>query len=137
MLFQFIKDHHRVISYPKTDILSDFITEEINEWIKKTWNKYQVNLMAFASNYTLRFSDNEGSWDIKHKIRSKDSWRKYEYDYKQKNNLFNINSLYRKINKPFMRGKKQYLEMLLMYFWLHDIEGEEGYWQEYLSKTLA
>lgn len=84
-----------------------------------------------------RFFENEETWDVKHRIRSRDSWRKYEYDYKQKSNLFNINSLHRKISsKPFIRGKKQFLEVLLMYCWLHEIDGDEDYWQEYINKVL-
>jgi len=32
---------------------------------------------------------------------------------------------------------RQYLEMVMMYYWLHDIVGdEEKYWQEYLSKWV-
>lgn len=137
MLFLFIKDYHGIISQPASENHSVFISEEINEWVEKTWSKHQVNLIAFASNYILRFSDNENIWEVKHKIKSKDGFRNYVYDYKQKNNLFNINSLYRKINKPFMRGKKQYLEILLMYFWLHEIEGDQTYWQEYINKTMS
>lgn len=136
MLFQFIKDHHRVVSQPMQEILSVNIAEEVNEWIEKTWNKHQVNLMAFGSDYVSRFFDEEDKWDVKHTIKSNYSWRKYDYDYKQKNNLFNINLLYRRLNKSFIRGKKQYLEILLMYCWLHEIESDENYWHEYLSKTL-
>ena len=91
MLFQFIKDHHRIISEPPSDNTSINITEEINEWVEKTWNKHHVNLIAFASDYVSWFFDNKEKWDVKHRIKNKDSWRKYEYDYKQKNNLFNIN----------------------------------------------
>lgn len=138
MLFLFIKDHHRIQSNPRMDFENIYISEEVEEWIKKTWDKYQVNLLTFASDYVSRFFNNEETWDAKHRIRSKDSWRKYEYDYKQKSNLFNINSLHRRISKkPFIRGKKQLLEILLMYCWLHDIEGDEEYWQEYINKTLG
>jgi len=137
MLFLFIKDHHRIQSNPKMDFENIYISEEVEEWIKKTWDKYQVNLLTFASNYVSRFFENEETWDVKHRIRSRDSWRKYEYDYKQKSNLFNINSLHRKISsKPFIRGKKQFLEVLLMYCWLHEIDGDEDYWQEYINKVL-
>lgn len=138
MLFLFIKDYHRIQSNPKKDFDKIYISDEIDIWIKKTWDRYQVNLMTFASDYVSQFYENEETWDAKHRIRSKDSWRKYEYDYKQKNNLFNINSLYRRIShKPFIRGKKQFLEILLMYCWLHDIEGDEDYWQEYINKVLS
>lgn len=138
LLFLFIKDHHLIQSQPTGNINSIFISSEINQWIEKTWEKEKVNLLAFASDWVSRFFNNEDQWPVKHRIKSNDSWRKYEYDYKQKSNLFNINSLYTRIlGKPFMKGKKQFLEILLMYFWLHDIEGdEENYWQEYLNKCL-
>lgn len=60
----------------------------------------------------------------------------YDYDHKQKSNLFNLNSLYRRISdKSFIKGKKQYLEVLMMYFGLHQIVGDdENYWQEYMGK---
>jgi len=60
-------------------------------------------------------------------------------DYKQKNNLFNLNSLYKRIsNRPFIKGSKQYLELIMMYFWLHEIVGDEDdYWQEYLEKYIS
>ncbi|WP_071396632.1 hypothetical protein [Bacillus tuaregi] len=138
MLFHFIKDQHRIQSYPKSDFDNVYISEEMKEWLNKSWDKHQVNLLAFASDYVSRFYDNEETWDVKHRIRSKESWRKYEYDYKQKSNLFNINSLFRRIsNKPFMKGKKQFLEILLMYCWIHEIDGDESYWQEYINKTLG
>jgi hypothetical protein len=137
MLFLFIKDHHRLQSYPKKEFENIYISEEVEEWISKTWNKYQVNLLSFASNYVSHFFDNPESWDVKHRIKSKDSWRKYEYDYTQKSNLFNINSLFRRISKKtFIRGKKQFLEILLMYCWLHEIDGDEEYWEEYINKVL-
>jgi hypothetical protein len=137
MLFEFIKDHHRIKSQPMADFDSVYISEEVNLWIHQSWTKYHVNLLTFASDYVSRFFENEESWDVKHRIKSKESWRKYEYDYKQKSNLFNLNSLHRKISsKAFIRGKKQFLEILLMYCWLHEIDGDEAYWQEYIDKTL-
>ncbi len=46
--------------------------------------------------------------------------------------------LYSKIsNMPFIKGKKQFLEILMMYNWLHSISGDdENYWDEYLNKIL-
>ncbi|MDU7536600.1 MAG: hypothetical protein E7K67_06335, partial [Peptostreptococcaceae bacterium] len=57
------------------------------------------------------------------------------YDYKQSSNLFNLDSLYRKLpKKAFIKGKKQELEMVMMYYWLYSIEGDEDYWEEYMNK---
>lgn len=114
------------------------MTEEINEWLEKTWEKYKVNIWAFASNYVERFSDDDSLWPAKHKIKGKESWRPYIYNYKQKTNLFNLNTLYTRISKkPFIKGKKQYLEIIMMYIWLHSIWGDEdNYWDEYMGKSI-
>lgn len=138
VLFLFIKDYHRIQSQLTGNCNSTFISEEINEWIEKTWVKHKVNLLAFTFEWVNRFYENEDAWPVKHRRRNKEGWRKYDYDIKQKSNLFNLNSLYRTIsNKLFIKGKKQELEILMMYFWLHEIEGDdENYWEEYLNKTL-
>ena len=137
MFFLFIKDYHRVQSRPAMNEIPD-ITEGITEWIENTWTKYHVNIPAFAYDWVNRFYDNEDSWPATHRRKSQESWRKYDYDIKQKSNLFNLDSLYRRMpKKPFTKGKKQEFEVLMMYYWLHQFEGDDdGYWQEYLEKTL-
>lgn len=138
MLFLFIKDYHRVQSQKQFDFGLITITEDISIWIEKTWVKHQVNLATFAYNWTNSFFDNEHIWPASHRKKSQYSFRKYDYDYKQKSNLFNLNALYRKMpKKSFIKGRKQELEILFMYYWLHDLEGDdEGYWQEYLETVL-
>ena len=138
MLFSFIKDYHRIQSQKEINFQTDFMTEEIAEWIEKTWSKYKVSIPAFISDYTDRFSENERLWPVKHKIKNDNKWLPYEYDFKQKSNLFNLNSLYPRIsNKPFIKGRKQLLEIMMMHTWLHSIEGDdENYWDEYLNKVI-
>lgn len=138
MLFLFIKDYHRIESQRDVNKPSVFLNEDINEWLEKTWNKYRINIWAFASNYIERFSDDDSLWPAKHKIKNKENWQPYIYDYKQKTNLFNLNTLYPRISKkPFIKGKKQYFEIIMMYIWLHEIWGdEENYWEEYFSKAM-
>lgn len=53
-------------------------------------------------------------------------------------NVTNIlDSLYRKMpKKSFKKERKQELEILLMYYLLHDMEGDSDYWQEYLEMVL-
>lgn len=76
-------------------------------------------------------------WPTSHRKKSQYSFRKYDYDYKQKSNLFNLDSLYRKIpKKSFIKGRKQELEILLMYYWLHDMQGDSDYWNQYLEMVL-
>lgn len=136
MLFLFIKDYHRIQS--EKEAPSAFITEDINEWLEKTWSKYKVNVWAFVSDYLMRFHSNDSLWPSKHKIKSNEDWQPFMYDYKQKTNLFNLNTLYTKISKkPFIKGKKQYLEIIMMYIWLHEIWGDnENYWEEYREKVV-
>lgn len=137
-LFLFIKEFHRIQSEPNQEFKALNINEEINRWVEDTWEKYQVNVLKFAYSWVNHFYDNDDLWLAKHKKKSQESWRNYEYDFKQKNNLFNINSLYRKMpKKTFIKGRKQEFEILMMYYWLHELEGDdEGYWDEYFSKTL-
>lgn len=138
MLFLFIKDYHRVQSQKQFDFRLPVITEAMNDWIEKTWTKRQVNLAAFAYNWINRFYENEDMWPASHRKKSRHTFRKYDYDYKQKSNLFNLNSLYRKMpKKSFIKGRKQEFEILFMYYWLHDMVGDdEGYWDEYLGAVL-
>lgn len=138
MLFLLVKDYHRVQSQQRFNFGIPTISDEINDWIDKTWAKYQVNLLVFAYDWIDNFFNNEDIWPSSHRKKASSSWRKYEYDYKQKSNLFNLDSLYRKMpKKSFIKGRKQEFEILLMYYWLHDMVGDEdNYWQVYLEKVL-
>lgn len=55
MLFLFIKDYHRVESEQRFNFGIPSITEEITDWIEKTWAKYQVNILAFAYSWIIVF----------------------------------------------------------------------------------
>ena len=137
MLFQFLKEYHRVESQKRFDYNFTIISEEINEWIEKTFVKHQVNLQAFAFNWINIFFDNENLWPASHRTKSQYSWRKYDYNYRQSSNLFNLNSLYRRMpKKSFIKGRKQEFEILLMYYWLNDMESDDEYWQIYLERVL-
>ncbi|GAA0815710.1 MULTISPECIES: hypothetical protein [Clostridium] len=51
------------------------------------------------------FYENEDIWLSTHRKKNQYTWRKY--DYKQKSNLFNLDSLYRKMpKKAFVKGSK-------------------------------
>lgn len=139
MIFLFLKDYHRVESenYFNFHFGVPRISEDINDWIDNTWAKYQVNLIAFAYVWADKFYNDENIWPRTHRIKSKYDWRKYDYNYKQKSNLFNLDLLYRRLpKKPFISGKKQEIEILLMYHWTHSIVGDKEYWEEYINKVL-
>lgn len=138
LMFIFIKDYHRVQSQSSIECGIPIIAESINEWIESTWTKYRVNLTEFVRAWVWRFDEDDKLWPSAHRKKSEDAWRKYEYDFRQKGNLFSLDYLYRKMpKKPFIKGRKQEFEILMMYYWLHGmVDDKEGYWQEYLDKVL-
>jgi len=138
MLYKFLKEYHRVESNQSLWNIP-IINEKIDEWVETTKNKYGVNLYRFASDWVNYFFDTPEIWGTKHRKKNNDAYKGYEYDYKNGDNLFNIDSLYRNMpKKPFTKGKKQEFEMLLMYYWLNDIVGDDdNYWDEYLSKIIS
>lgn len=138
MLYQYIIEYHRVESQKNYGYKTDDLPEAVGDWINNSWAKYNVSMFAFSFHYINNFYNDESLWPATHKKKSTESWRKYDYDFKQKSNLFNIDSLYRKMpKKPFTRGRKQEFEILFMYFWAHDLEGDdEGYYNKYLEAVL-
>jgi hypothetical protein len=39
--------------------------------------------------------------------------------------------------KAFIKGRKQEFEIIMMYYWVHEIVGDdENYWNDYLVKVL-
>lgn len=137
MIFLFIKDYHRVISNEEINVPN--FSDKMSKWIIGTKETYGVNIIAFIDNYMWRFFDEEDRWPRSHKKKVQNSYNDkwhYEYDYKKKNNLFNLDLLYPKIsNKPFIKGKKQYLEVLMMDYWIG--REDEEYFQEYLNKVFG
>ena len=113
------------------------ISEEITDWIEKTRLKHGVDIPTFAYDWVHKFYGKEESWPPSHRKVSVYSWRKYDYDYKQKSDLFDLDALYRRMpKKSFIRGRKKEFEILFMYFWMHYIDHDEEYWKVYLSKVL-
>lgn len=133
-----IKEYQRIQSEFKLNEDEIIICEEIDSWIKGTWKKYNVNLIKFAEEWLNYFYDNHKIWPKGHKRKSKYDFEEFEYDYTQKDNLFKLDKLYRKVPKnAYTRGRKQEFEILVMYIWLDCmVEDEEEYWEEYLEKAI-
>lgn len=132
MIFLFIKDYHRMKS--DEEFRAPFLSDKITAWLEDTMEKHGVNIETFVYSYLNKFFDNDDMWPRTHKKKVENSYRKYEYDYTKKTNLFGIDLLYPKIsNKPYIKGKKQYIEILMMYFWLKEFYGDNGYWDKYLD----
>ncbi len=145
-VYLFIKDHHRVKNLPYAHSVCD----SIDEWIAETHQKHDVNLYSFCSDWIETFYNNPELWPVTHKKKSK-FYEEYsreatprsnksllwDYDYKQKNNLFNLDSLYRSMpKKSFVKGKKQHFEAVLLYCWLRQVEPDDEYWVTYLNIIL-
>lgn len=139
MLYLFIKDYHQTKVHSTIESYQLSFSEDIDQWVEKTRKKYKVDIIGFCSDWVNSFYERKDQWEVRHRKKSNNNFSKYEYDFKQKSNLFNINLLYKRISdRPFIKGKKQYLEIIMMYFWLHEIVGDdEGYWQEYINKCLV
>jgi len=150
MVFQFIKDTHRIDSAFRSYEQDLHISEGINEWIFDTYRKYSINVYNFCKNWVNTFYSCPERWPKGHKTRSKYYERKsenarfkpndslfWDYDYKQKSNLFGLDALYRNMpKKSFTKGKKQEFEAILMYCWLSEITDDAEYWEEYSHSVL-
>lgn len=134
MLYKFIREFHAIETEKyKSNYLN--ISEDITTWLQSTMTKYNINISIAIERYLSAFYDNQDSWSARDRIKLEKPYldHKYEYNYYKKTNLFNINSFMGKYgDKPFIKGKKKQIEILMMFIWLHDIDGNEGYWNEYL-----
>jgi len=135
-LYQLIKEYHAVVTKKDYEHFGfPQISEKMTKWLNDTYKKYNVNLAAAVQKYLIYdFDDNIDMWPTDSIIKAKDphNVRPYEYNYKKRSNLFNINSYCSKNgSKPFLKGKKKNLEILMMHTWL----GEENeYYQKYLTE---
>ena len=151
MLFRFIKDEHCARSIISEEFETPHITDSIDEWISNTYLKYGVNMYNFCSEYLFEFMNDPDRWPKTHKRHSEyydeysqsDSKYKvsksvlYDYDFRQKSNLFGLDTLYREIpKKTFVKGKKQEIECTLMYVYCNEWSNQEQYWEEYSVKMV-
>jgi hypothetical protein len=148
MIYNFIKEAHKYRNGRLT--FSDiYISDNINEWIDETYRNHGVNLYYFCYEYADSYFDSPERWPAGHKKKGKyydkrneylykDSCLIWEYDVKQKNNLFGLDTLYRNMpKKDFVKGKKQEFEVVIMYCWLNFFaDDEDNYWDEYSKIVL-
>jgi hypothetical protein len=93
-------------------------------YIQKVWCEY----FAFCDDWANYFFDNPEIWPKGHKWKSEyyakrheygnniSSSLLYDYDYKQKSNLFGLDTLYRNMpKKSFTKGRKQEFEFVLIF----------------------
>ncbi len=143
MIYLFIKDYHRLHSH-EDDFDEYVFSEEIKDWLYKTYAKYHVNLPYFATTWVMNFHANYRSWPLSYRLKSANPlpndkhWPPYDYNYKQKRNLFNLDTLYPRIsNRPFIKGRKQELEIMMMKEWMEVYAKDDFfYWGDYLNRVL-
>ena len=138
MVYRFIKDQHRIYNLMDDDF---HISEHIDAWINETYKTHSVNMYNFCANYVHEYFYHPERWPAKHKYKSSyvekynlkpNDLLYWEYDYRQKNNLFSLDTLYSEMpKKHFLNRKKQFLEAVLLYAWLHGVDTDDGYWNEY------
>ena len=144
MLYTFIKESHRIRSLFAPYDKKYYISDSIDEWIDLTYQKHGVNIYKFCEEWAEYFFSYPDLWPRGHKHKregikglSTSDPIYWCYDYKQKNNLFGLDALYRNMpKKSFIRGKKQEFEAVLLYCWLHGIDGDDEYWHIYAETVL-
>jgi len=116
MLFSLVKDSFRSLQdggeFPEIDA-------GIDRWVVDTYERYGVDLWAFAYWYLLGFMD-DNDW--------------FHDGYQAEEDFFNLGLFYRGVeDRPFMRGRKAELEALLLYNWLRYFVEDMSFWEEYYA----
>jgi len=110
------------------------VTPELSAWLNQTADEYGVSIAAFAYCYLSKFLDDREQWPLTHRIKTNEPHWPYDYNHKRTDNLFNLDQLFPKIeDKPFLQGRRRELEIVMMYYWLHCIYGDEQAWIEYVD----
>ncbi len=137
MLYKFIREFHNRETTRNKEYIPR-ISDDITSWLKNTLLKYNVSIAAAIEDYLNDFYYNQGAWPARSRVKSEHPYldHEYDYNYKVKTNLFNINTFYSKYaDKPFIKGHKKQLEMVMMYIWLYNVAGNKDYWNEYLHNV--
>lgn len=136
-LYEYIVDEHRVLNINYLDENEPVMNfnEKINNYIKKTNDKYNVNLLIWAENYASNFSEYEHMWPAG--TYDNLDFGKYYNPMKAKKNRFNIDAIYSRLSTlPYIRGKKKILEILVMYYWHNQISPiEEELYKKYMKQA--
>ena len=136
-LYEFIVDEHRIMSdnyqFEQNTIIG--ISEKIDKHVNRTLNKYNVNLLAWAKDYAMSFSDYPHMWPVG--TYDELEYGKFYNPMKANKNKFNIDYIYSQVSSlPYIKCKKKILEILVMYYWHNDIDPvEENLYEEYLKQV--
>ena len=148
MIYNFIRDEHRIRSEFTLEQQNIHITEDIDKWISATFKKYAVNIFAFCDEWCSYFYEKPNLWekDRKKRIHQYDSlledrnynlnsYMFWNYEYKDGGDRFGLNTLYRNMpKKDYTKRRKQAFDAVMMYLWTHSyVNGEED-WEEYRTQ---
>jgi len=147
MIYNFIRDEHRIQSKFYSWQQTTHITDDIDKWISDTYKEYGVNIFAFCEDWCSDFSLTPDMWEKARKIRKHeyDSHLKkglsslssclfWDYDYKSDGDRFGLNALYRNMPQTdFTKGKEQAFEAVMMQWWTHSWDNDEIFWESYLN----
>lgn len=119
-LYEFIKEHHRIANKKQYEMFGfPVISPTIDDWLEFTYQKYGINIYWGLQLYLDEFTQNPQSWPKGTRMKSKNPFPGYEYDYNytKQNNRFNINIFYGKYgSKPFFKGKKKAIEIVMLQY---------------------
>ncbi|GIN59864.1 hypothetical protein J8TS2_41830 [Lederbergia ruris] len=125
-----VKDYWKYnISKPNRSEMKG-LDNNIVKWVTDSYREFGVNIASYAFNIAWKWSDKY----VEHKYSRQYDEHYYinSYDYRYQDNPFDIEEEYEKHqDKPFMQGKRDYFEMLVMYSWLFDVLEDTSYWPEY------
>lgn len=125
-----VKEYHRYTkSKPRRSEMKE-LDSTIVKWVMDSYRDYDVNIADYAIDIAWRW----GEKYVEHKyIRNEEEWYDInKYDYRYQENPFDIDLEYEKHKElPFIEEKRDYLEMLVMYFWLFSVLEDQSYWPEY------
>jgi hypothetical protein len=113
----FVKDQHRIGNLVFYDDKIPHLPQNIIDWINDTMRNYDIELRTFAYEYSYKVRyDNT----ILKPIAPNNlfEYSDFKDDLSNKDNLFDIDNLYKEIcTRPFIINKKQELQLLILYYW--------------------
>ena len=125
-----VKDYHNYTqSKPRRAEMKE-LDNNVVKWVMDSYREYGVNIADYAFNLAWKWGDKYV--ENKYVREEREMYYINKYDYRYQENPFDIDHEFEKHQDlPFMEGKRDFLEMLVMYFWLFSILEDQSYWPEY------
>ncbi len=125
-LYDFVVDESILINKNYYNSLSEeakvMLPDKICSWVEKVGKNYHVDIMNWVENYLDVFYDKSNLWPKSRQIKGEFI---LDYDVRPKNNRFDIEGLYKELGEiEYIRGKKKYLETIMMYHWINYVDNQ-------------